>query len=69
MSAGKRQKEIAARHGLPPELEAEQAARALEDAARQIRRGDHEAGLLGVIEAQARAKQDDDLIRRLGGED
>ena len=60
MSDDKRRRAIAAKHGLPTELEAERAAQALEEAARDNRRGDHEAGLLGAIEANASIKRDRD---------
>jgi hypothetical protein len=60
--------EKAKRFGLPQDLEAEQAAQALERAARDIRLGNSaEADLIHAIEAQQAAKRDDELMRNLTG--
>ena len=60
--------DIRSRFGLPEDLEAEQAAQALERAARDIRLGDSaEADLIRAIEARQAAKRDDELIRALAG--
>jgi hypothetical protein len=59
---------VRSRFGLPEDLEAEQAHRPLETAARDIRLGDSAEGdLIRVIEQQQAAKRDDDLIRALTG--
>jgi hypothetical protein len=60
--------EKAKRFGLPQDLEAEQAAQALERAARDIRLGNSaEADLIRAIEEQQAAKRDDELTRALLG--